>query len=1305
MRFPKTISSWMNQHVTKRSPSLSRRQEELSIPVECLEVRMVLAANLTVIDGVAGSGSLDVSLGTADGTLTAAEVTADLGAGTISSGALASVGAAVNIDISSPGSIDFDDLTATLTLQTGAGNSATFTAATAITFANSANAVATSGGGLALVASTGIGTLEAPFGSSVPNLEAQTVTGGIFIDNSGDLNIGGVNATLTGVRATTGGNIVLTNAGSILAVTLGDTIQSANGNVTLTATGATADVSIATGDSLAISALGAGSTVFITAGQDLFLGNAGGKQADVNATNVTLSAGRDITLNADSDVLTAGGTLTATAGGNISLLQTGGPGASLSGNGPAINVTTGAGGVFTLDSGAGGTVANTINFPVNIAADDVVLVAPATISGGTGVVTIRPVTAGRAVDLGTNTAGQLGLTDSELDLVTAGVIRVGNASSGNITITASIDTANTNQLELVTGGAIGDGAGAALTETRLGLTAATGIGTLDNFINAAVSNLEATTATGGIFVSNTGDLDIGGVSAGLTGVRVTGTSGDISLISAGTISIVTNGQKVTGPGDTTVTATGATSDVHTGGANVRAINAEGTVMVSADRDIIVGFNAFGDIDGGGSVVLNAGRNITLQNVSFVFAAGVGTVTANAGLTTTGNISVNSGRIGSDSGTIDLTTSAGGEFTLSAGAAVESDRNSIGADITISADDISIGGEIEAGSGIVTLQPITAGHDIDLGTETVGDLSLTDAELNQITASVLRIGGSTTGNINVTAPVSLGVAVPTLSLISGSGAIIDGTGTEQTDLTVTNLSLKAFLGIGAAADGDLDVAVTNLAFNNGNGNVVISNSGALTIAAVDQLATSNNNGADTNLTASSPVTFAVDTSSAGTLTVNSTDSADAGDDITINAGVTITSTGDDVVLNSGDTVVMTDTSTISATNGTIFINLDGFNASHVDTGAEFTSLGTYDTPTLIINSNDAVDTINLVSNDGVTNDVQINTFGGEDTINVTPSDVPITVDGGTPTGTFPGDSLFYNAQGGFVTVTGFGEGTITNQFGLATVTFSEIENLLPQVGTVALTPDPLNPGEKVLTVQGTDANDTIVFESRVHGNVIRVKLNGVIIGNFDRDDVGRIVTFAGAGNDRVTVYKKISKNTELFGEEGNDTLTSGAGADELFGGEGDDKLSSDGGNDLLFGGDGNDQLFGQKGHDVLLGGDGDDLLNGGKNRDVLIGGDGVDKLVGDGGEDILIGGTTDHDANELALKSILAEWASANTYLTRIDNISTGNGLSVGVSLKVGIDATVFDDGDVDQLFGGSSMDWFFNFADLLKDKTTTETVT
>src|SRR5260370_38104412 len=59
-------------------------------------------------------------------------------------------------------------------------------------------------GGLSIYTDAGIG----PLNTAVANLEAQTATGGISINNSGNLAIGGVSG-LTGVRVTGSGGIQL----------------------------------------------------------------------------------------------------------------------------------------------------------------------------------------------------------------------------------------------------------------------------------------------------------------------------------------------------------------------------------------------------------------------------------------------------------------------------------------------------------------------------------------------------------------------------------------------------------------------------------------------------------------------------------------------------------------------------------------------------------------------------------------------------------------------------------------------------------------------------------------------------------------------------------------------------------------------------------------------------------------------------------------------------------------------------------------------------------------------------------------
>jgi uncharacterized protein (DUF2141 family) len=126
------------------------------------------------------------------------------------------------------------------------------------------------------------------------------------------------------------------------------------------------------------------------------------------------------------------------------------------------------------------------------------------------------------------------------------------------------------------------------------------------------------------------------------------------------------------------------------------------------------------------------------------------------------------------------------------------------------------------------------------------------------------------------------------------------------------------------------------------------------------------------------------------------------------------------------------------------------------------------------------------------------------------------------------------------------------------------------------------------------------------------------------------------------------------------------------------------------------LQGGNGDDVLIGGAGKDSLSGGAGRDLLIGGGGIDTLRGDGGDDILIGGTSTHSGSTSAIDAIMAEWTSANAYAVRVSNIQNGGGLNGSNRLFSG---TVQNDaGAVDNLTGGSELDWFFqSVGDTLSD--------
>ncbi len=116
-------------------------------------------------------------------------------------------------------------------------------------------------------------------------------------------------------------------------------------------------------------------------------------------------------------------------------------------NGAAFSVISGARVIHS--TGVGGLVIN---------ADTINIASPAVLDVGSNAVTLRPATPARAINLGAaddrTVSGFLGLTDAELDRITAGTITIGAANSGTITISAEISRtapATPTNLVLVSG--------------------------------------------------------------------------------------------------------------------------------------------------------------------------------------------------------------------------------------------------------------------------------------------------------------------------------------------------------------------------------------------------------------------------------------------------------------------------------------------------------------------------------------------------------------------------------------------------------------------------------------------------------------------------------------------------------------------------------------------------------------------------------------------------------------------------------------------------------------------------------------
>ncbi|TNF21131.1 MAG: type I secretion protein [Rhodobacteraceae bacterium] len=114
-------------------------------------------------------------------------------------------------------------------------------------------------------------------------------------------------------------------------------------------------------------------------------------------------------------------------------------------------------------------------------------------------------------------------------------------------------------------------------------------------------------------------------------------------------------------------------------------------------------------------------------------------------------------------------------------------------------------------------------------------------------------------------------------------------------------------------------------------------------------------------------------------------------------------------------------------------------------------------------------------------------------------------------------------------------------------------------------DTVRTGDGNDTVEGGDDNDEIITDAE--------------------EEALDAVTFPG-----VPVDEDPENDRDLvFGDDGNDTISTGDDRDTIHGGEGDDVITPGIDDDLVYGGGGNDSITDLQGADTIEGGDGDDTI--------------------------------------------------------------------------------------------------------------------
>jgi Ca2+-binding RTX toxin-like protein len=186
-------------------------------------------------------------------------------------------------------------------------------------------------------------------------------------------------------------------------------------------------------------------------------------------------------------------------------------------------------------------------------------------------------------------------------------------------------------------------------------------------------------------------------------------------------------------------------------------------------------------------------------------------------------------------------------------------------------------------------------------------------------------------------------------------------------------------------------------------------------------------------------------------------------------------------------------------------------------------------------------------------------------------------------------------------------------------------------------DVIRGGGQADNLWGEDGNDTI--EAGNGANFISGGLdNDLLIGGSANDtingDEGNDTIHGGNGGTSVPG----SFANVLAGGDGDDSITSGFGADSILGGNGNDRIDAGAGNNTIAGGAGLDVIFADNGNDGITGddagdtlggndfidaGSGNNTVSGGAGSDIIIATSGNDSLSGDAGNDsISAGGSND-----------------------------------------------------------------------------------
>lgn len=705
-------------------------------------------------------------------TLATSATTSDIVLGSGGAGDISSTGADISVSAGRTITVNESVTTTGIGNITFSGNSG---AGARNIVVNAGAVVSTVDGGLNLDANQGVGIAGTFAGVSV--------SGSVSVSGTGTLTVAGRggNTNGAGVLVQSAGEIVAGTAGTATITGIGGATSgaaTANYGVRVTGTGSQissngANVQV-TGTGGGVSTSSGNHGVSVTDAGEISAGGAG--TVTVNGTGGGGSGGSNTGVFVGTNSATI-----ASSGGTVGVTGTAGSGTST-----AVDVNDST---ASINAGAGDATltGSSLNIAGSVSGANATLIGDSmTISGSvtaTGTATLRQNTNGNSINLGgADAPGVLGLTDTELDLVSGATIAIGNANTGGIVVSAAL-TQGAKDFTFTTSGSI-SGAGS-LAAGSLAASAATGI-----TLSTALDTISATNSTSG----NITIAEADGITA--TSLTTTATNSSISLTTTNGAIAATGAVMATGTGTVTLSAGG------TGGVSVTSVTTgTGDISIVANNGSITTTGAVNS-GGAGQIAITAG------GAGNSLTVGAGVSTGSGGIKFSADVMALNGGANSISsaGTLSIeATTASTSIGLGAGSA--GSLNLTGTEIATFADGfsgITIGNaagshtiDIDNNGTLtfndpVTIRTGTAGGSISLASDTplVGagnaSITLTSAGAvtldNSITTTNQPIAvnfGQAGGAVNITVGV-LNPGASTATVTGGTGAnIITLTSTANT----------------------------------------------------------------------------------------------------------------------------------------------------------------------------------------------------------------------------------------------------------------------------------------------------------------------------------------------------------------------------------------------------------------------------------------------------------------------------------------------------------------------------------------------